>query len=167
MLFQCWQDSYNRKRTRRDKTLAQEAGLDFSAKNLKGTIHEILKCRSSQHEVEASSKVPAMRLLKFIHGCMHSLAENNEKSLRHLRTAMPLDSHGIMGISASIQWIAHYISVLPRGYHLINSEMAKSSGTSPQQCVANLQCLQAFTELVQRTAHYKVFATGNHPCLNL
>ena len=42
---------------------------------------------------------------------------------------------------------------------LRKQEMAAYSD-SAYNCVTNLQCLQAFTELVLRTAHFRVFGTG-------
>jgi hypothetical protein len=158
------ESSSSKKRRRKMPASEDEHELDFSLKNLQISIESILGCRSSSLEVVQSNKCVATKLLKFIHGCMFSLADGRKNCMKDMKTVMPMDSPGIIGISSSLKWIAHYVAVLPKGYNLINSRMQLSDVPSSQTCVANLQCLQAFTELVQRTAHFQIFGTGMH-CL--
>lgn len=126
-------------------------------------VQEIMGCGATKGEVAQvrlkTTSTPSVKLVLFAHGFMHLLAEE-VPSLGRLQEVCMLDRPGIKALRNAFECISFLVAVLPKGYEEINKHMASDPKQCVMACVLNLQCLQAFTELVLRTAHFRIFGTG-------
>lgn len=125
-------------------------------------IKAILLCGCTAGEVAMGQNNASMQIVQFAHGFIHALTQKHTQQT--VESVCMLDRPGIHGVCIALNWVSHLITVLPRGYEAIHTIMHSSEehkgSMRAQNCVAHLQALQAFTELVLRTAQFRIFGTG-------
>ena len=114
-----------------------------------------------------AKKNAGMQIVQFSHACINCFTTLDGLK-NDLQELCLFDRAGIHSFSVAFQWISRFLAIMPKGYEAINEHMTASPTSGG--CVSHLQCLQAFTELVLRTAHYRIFGTGKRhvvDCCNL
>lgn len=125
-------------------------------------VKTILECGCSHEEIRASQGCISLQLVQFAHSCMQVLRRDNGDALVCMQQAFAMDRAGIYGVANAMDVVSGYVGVMGECFSLINMDMwnRKDGVLSAHTSVSTLQCMQAFTELVQRMAHFKIFGTG-------